>query len=66
LEQGDVIAVENVHQQLREGKGELNLRVPAKIFSFTATHTLTPRLLEILFSGGMTNWVRDQSHITAG
>ena len=65
LESGDVIMVENVHKQLKDGNGKLNVRVPQKNLIFTVSHALTPRLVEILFSGGMTNWIRNQSHITA-
>lgn len=63
LDQGNVIVVENVHKQLQEGYGELNLHVPQKNLTFTASHTLTPRLIEILFAGGLTNWVRNEWHI---
>jgi aconitate hydratase len=65
LDQGDELVVGNVHTQLHEGDGKLNVRVPKKELTFTLSHTLTPRLVEILFSGGLTNWVRDRSHITA-
>jgi len=65
LELGDVLLVEDVHQQLREGNGKINVRAPMKDFTFMLDHTLTPRLVEILFSGGLTNWVRDRSHVTA-
>jgi aconitate hydratase len=65
LEIDDVILLDHIHQQLKEGSGKLNVRVPKKGLTFTVSHALTPRLVEILFSGGLTNWVRDQSHITA-
>ena len=60
LDQGDIIIVEKIHKQLQEGNGQLILRIPKKDLIFTVNHTLTPRLTEILFSGGLTNWVRDQ------
>jgi hypothetical protein len=31
------------------------MRAPMKDFTFMLDHTLTPRLVEILFSGGLTN-----------
>ena len=65
LELDDVILLDHVHQQLKEGSGKLNVRVPKKDLTFTVSHALTPRLAEILFSGGLTNWVRNQSHIVA-
>src|SRR5258706_11732467 len=64
LEQDDVIRLDHVHQQLKEGSGKLNVHVPKKDLTFIVSHALTPRLVEILFSGGLTNWIRDQSHIT--
>jgi aconitate hydratase len=63
LDVSDVITVENVHRQIQEGKGKVNLRVSQKNLSFTASHALTPRLVEILFSGGLTNWVRNDGRI---
>ena len=63
LEQGDTIIVDRVHKQLKEGNGKLNMRVPKKDLTFVANHALTPRLIDILFSGGLTNWVRNESRI---
>ena len=63
LETGDILLVDDVHRQLKEGNGKMNLHVPRRNLTFTVSHALTPRLIEILFSGGLTNWVRDQSHI---
>ena len=60
LAQGDIIVIDHIHKQLKEGNGELNVRVPKKDLTFTVSHTLTPRLIEILFSGGLTNWVRNE------
>ena len=37
--------------------------MPQKNLAFTASHALTPRLMEILFSGGLTNWVRNEGHV---
>ncbi|HUG34901.1 MAG TPA: hypothetical protein VMJ90_09040 [Anaerolineales bacterium] len=66
LKQGDVIFIDHVHKQLRDGNGKLSVSVPNKELTFTARHTLTPRLIEILLSGGLTNWVRDQRRVAAG
>jgi aconitate hydratase len=66
IEQGDVIFIDRVHEQLREGHGKLSVSIPKKDLTFTASHTLTPRLIEILFSGGLTNWIRDQNRVMAG
>ncbi len=64
LDQGDVIAVRNLHKQQVEGSGKLSLHVSERNLTFTVSHTLTPRLMEILFSGGLTNWVRKQRQST--
>ncbi len=61
LAENDIIVLDHVRKQLQEGKGKLNVRVPQKDLTFTVSHALTPRLIEILFSGGLTNWVRNQS-----
>jgi len=63
LEQDDIIVIDHVHKQLQEGNGKLNVRVPKKDLTFTVSHALTPRLVEILVSGGLTNWVRNESCI---
>ena len=64
LRQGDVLFIDHVHEQLRDPNGKLNVRVPQKDLTFTASHALTPRLIEILFSGGLTNWIREQNPVT--
>ena len=63
--QGDVIVLDRAHQQLNKGNGKLNIRVPKKSLTFIASQTLTPRSVEILFSGGLTNWIRNQSRIAS-
>jgi len=65
IQQADIITIERVRHQLKEGNGKLNVRVPQKGLTFTVSHTLTPRLMEILFSGGMTNWIRDQGALVS-
>jgi aconitate hydratase len=64
LDKGDILTVENIHKRLREGNGKLKVQVPQKNLTFTVSHILTRRLMEILFSGGLTNWVRSQRQST--
>ena len=64
--QGDVIVIDRAHQQLKEGNGKLNIRVPKKSLTFTTRQMLTPRLVEIPFSGRLTHWTRNQSRIPSG
>jgi aconitate hydratase len=67
LEQGDVIVLERVRGQILESveHGKLNVRVQEKDLTFKVSHQLTSRLIQILFSGGLTNWIRHQSRITS-
>ena len=67
LEQGDVIVLERARGQIAESveHGKLNVYVREKDLTFKVSHQLTPRLIEILFSGGLTNWIRHQSHSTS-
>jgi len=60
LEPGDVVAMEHVAEQLLDsGKDHgLELSVPRKGLAFTVTHTLFPRMVEIILAGGRTNWIR--------
>lgn len=67
LQPGDVIVLERARGQILGSveDGKLNVRVREKDLTFTVRHTLTPRSREILFFGGLTNWIRHQSHITS-
>lgn len=63
LEAGDVIAAGNVHKQIQAGNGKLNLPVSRKNFTFTASHPLTPPLIEILLAGGRPHWFRKERRV---
>jgi len=58
LEQGDVIALTGVHEQLTD-RNWIEVRVPKKEFTFTASHNLPPRMVEVLLSGDLTRWLRE-------
>ena len=57
LESGDVIAISDLRKQIAENE-KVEVRVPQKDLTFTASHNLTPHMREVLLSGGLTNWVQ--------
>ena len=65
LELGDVIMLDSIREQLAESaeSRRLTVRVPEKDLTFTVSHTLFPRMIEVLLAGGLTNWIRDQAPI---
>jgi aconitate hydratase len=63
LEEGDVLLIDQLYHQLEEGKGKLNVRVLRKDLTFTGSHMLTARMVEIVLAGGLTNWIRNHSRI---
>lgn len=65
LEMGDVLTLKQIREQLANSgdNQRLEIGVPTKRFTFVANHTLTKRMIEVLFSGGLTNWIRDQARI---
>jgi aconitate hydratase len=65
LELGDVIVVDDVRAQLASSveSRTLMVNVPKKSLTFPVSHTLFPRMIEVLLAGGLTNWIRDQSPI---
>ena len=65
LELGDVIVLDNIREQLAESveTRRLTVRVPQKDLTFTVSHTLFPRMIEVLLAGGLTNWIQAQAPI---
>jgi aconitate hydratase len=59
LESGDVILLTDLRQQTTK-RDKVEVRVPQKDLTFTASHNLSPHMKEVLLSGGLTNWVREQ------
>ena len=62
LELNDVILMENVREQLAGSTNDrtLTLSVPRKKLTFTVSHNLFPRMIEVVLAGGLTNWTRDK------
>jgi aconitate hydratase len=65
LELGDVIVMEDARAQLAGSVNErtLILKVPKKNLTFTVSHTLFPRMIEVVLAGGLTNWTRERAPI---
>ena len=65
LEPGDVIVMENAREQLANSVKDhsLTLSVPGKNLTFKATHSLFPRMIEVVLAGGLTNWTRDKAPV---
>jgi aconitate hydratase len=65
LELNDVVVMENVREQLAGSVEDrtLILSVPQKKLTFTVSHTLFPRMIEVMLAGGLTNWTRDRTPI---
>lgn len=65
LELNDIIVMENVRQQLAGSATDrtLLLNVPKKKLTFTVSHNLFPRMIEVVLAGGLTNWTRERAPI---
>jgi len=65
LELNDVILMENVREQLAGSTKDrtLTLSMPRKKLTFTVSHNLFPRMIEVILAGGLTNWTRDRAPI---
>jgi aconitate hydratase len=62
LQVEDVVVMENAREQLAGSVTDrvLTLRVPRKKLTFTVTHNLFPRMIEVILAGGLTNWTREK------
>jgi aconitate hydratase len=65
LELNDVIMMENVREQLAGSVKDrtLTLSVPKKKLTFSVSHNLFPRMIEVILAGGLTNWTRDKQPV---
>jgi aconitate hydratase len=63
LEVGDVLTLKRIREQFSNNSQDqsLEIGVPAKDLVFVVNHNLTKRLIEVLISGGLTNWIRSQA-----
>lgn len=59
LEAGDVLKVESLHGQIQAGP-QVSISNETQSYSFTALHALSPRQVDILLAGGLTNLMREK------
>ena len=57
LDNGDVLRIENLHQQVTDGPA-VTVRNVTKGTEIPAHHTLSQRQMEVLLKGGLINWVK--------
>jgi len=58
IEPGDVLVVEGIHAALAAGGGELVVRNETQDREIAVRHTLSPRQVEVLRTGGLINWMK--------
>nr|MDQ3023596.1 aconitate hydratase [bacterium] len=57
IEQGDLLRVDNLHQQLTDNP-EVEVENVTKGRKFLTRHSMSPRQMEIMFAGGLINWIK--------
>jgi aconitate hydratase len=58
---GDTWTLPNVRQELRNGADEMGVRIEDSGEEFTVTHDFAPREREILVSGGLLHYLKEQA-----
>ena len=64
LESGDHLRISGLHSQIRESH-MIEVECPDNALSFRARHELSARQVEVVFAGGLINWVRQRAVQTA-
>ena len=59
IEQGDVVRIERLRDQLRSGM-EVTVENLTKRQHFVTRHTLSDRQRDVLFAGGVINWLKSR------
>ena len=57
LDLGDIPRLRDLHKQIRRGS-QVEVRNASRGRSFTASHALSERQIEVLFAGGLIRWAR--------
>jgi aconitate hydratase len=57
IQNGDKVVLALIRKQFAEND-KLEVHVPKKDLVLTASHDLTQHMIEVLLSGGLTNWIR--------
>jgi aconitate hydratase len=55
LDVGDILQLRALHQQIRRDR-QVEVRNATKCRTFTASHALSKRQIEVLFAGGLIRW----------
>jgi aconitate hydratase len=56
IESGDILVLEDLHEQVRQGRVLIENRSRGR--AFEARHDLSARQVEVLLAGGLINWVK--------
>ena len=56
---GDILQLRDLHKQIRRDR-PVEVRNATKCRTFTASHALSKRQIEVLLAGGLIRWVRAQ------
>ena len=57
LELGDILQLRDLHKQIRRDR-QVEVRNATRGRTFTASHALSERQIEVLFAGGLIRWAR--------
>lgn len=60
VDQGDILDMPVVREELQAGKDELTVRNVNKDVTFSVKHDLSPRQIEIILAGGQLNYTKKQ------
>ena len=57
LDLGDILHLRDLHKQIRRGS-QVEVRNATRGRTFTASHALSERQIEVLLAGGLIRWAR--------
>ena len=56
MDAGDILQLRDLHHQIRRDR-QVEVRNATKSRTFTASHALSKRQIEVLLAGGLIRWV---------
>ena len=57
MDAGDILQLRNLHHQIRRDR-QVEVRNATQSRTFTASHALSKRQIDVLLAGGLIRWVR--------
>ncbi len=60
LERGDILVLAQLHSQIASDSHTIEIDVQKKHLHFAVTHDLSPREIEVILVGGLTNWIHNR------